>query len=119
MTKRFNITGTCFPDRHYMVDISDRVAQIKKMVDDNDYFCINRGRQYGKTTTLNQAARSLSKEYSVFFISFEGMAESQFESVESLAYTFLRRLRSGMTSETTETVSSPMYSQLQSMIENR
>lgn len=28
MAKRFNITGTCFPDRHHMVDISDRVAQI-------------------------------------------------------------------------------------------
>ena len=119
MAKRFNITGICLPDRHYMVDISDRVAQIKRMVDDNEYFCINRGRQYGKTTTLNQAARSLSKEYAVFFISFEGMAESQFESVESLAYTFLRRLRSEMASETTETVPNPMYSQLQSMIANR
>ena len=51
MTRRFNITGTCFPDHHYMVDISDRVAQIRRMVDDNTYFCINRGRQYGKTTT--------------------------------------------------------------------
>ena len=28
MAKRFNITGTCFPNRHHMVDISDRVAQI-------------------------------------------------------------------------------------------
>lgn len=33
-----------------MVDISDRVAEIKKMVDTGKYFTINRARQYGKTT---------------------------------------------------------------------
>ena len=90
MTRRFNITGTCFPDHHYMVDISDRVAQIRRMVDDNTYFCINRGRQYGKTTTLRMAAQTLSKDYSVISISFEGMSDAQFASFERLAYAFLR-----------------------------
>ena len=92
MAKRFNITGTCFPDRHYMVDIRDRVAKIKEMVDDNEYFCINRGRQYGKTTTLYQAAETLSKDYTVFSISFEGMSDAQFASIESLTYAFLKKL---------------------------
>ena len=32
--KKFNITGTCFPNKHYMVDLTSRVAQIKAMVDD-------------------------------------------------------------------------------------
>jgi hypothetical protein len=31
-----------------MVDITERVRQIRAMVDDGNYFCINRGRQYGK-----------------------------------------------------------------------
>lgn len=92
MTRRFNITGTCFPDHHYMVDISDRVAQIRRMVDDNTYFCINRGRQYGKTTTLRMAAQTLSKDYTVISISFEGMSDAQFASFERLAYAFLQRL---------------------------
>ena len=35
-----------------MVDISERVREIEKMVDDGEYFVINRARQYGKTTTL-------------------------------------------------------------------
>ena len=35
MTKEFKMTGTCFPNEHYMVDISERVAQIKRMVDKN------------------------------------------------------------------------------------
>ncbi|MBO4728190.1 MAG: hypothetical protein J5631_07215, partial [Spirochaetaceae bacterium] len=29
--KRFNTTGTCFADKHYMVNIDERVQQIKKM----------------------------------------------------------------------------------------
>lgn len=53
MEKRFNTTGACFPEQHYMVDITERLAAIKKMIDCGDYFVINRGRQYGKTTTLN------------------------------------------------------------------
>ena len=89
MAKRFNITGLCLPDRHYMVDISDRVAQIKRMVDDNAYFCINRGRQYGKTTTLNMLKRTLDHDYCVFLLSFEGLADSAFESLERLGAEFV------------------------------
>ena len=45
--KKFNITGKCIPELHYMVDISERIDRIKRMVDAGDYMCINRGRQYG------------------------------------------------------------------------
>ena len=93
MDKKFNITGTCFPDRHYMVDISDRVAVIKKMVDNNEYFCINRGRQYGKTTTLRWAARTLASDYLIFLLSFEGMDDSSFQSLNHLAFSFLNQIR--------------------------
>ena len=51
--KRFNTAGTCFPTEHYMVDIHERVQEIASMVERGDYFCINRGRQYGKTTTCS------------------------------------------------------------------
>ena len=52
MGRTFNVTGTCRPDRHYMVDLRDRVTKIRKMVDAGQYFSINRARQFGKTTTL-------------------------------------------------------------------
>ena len=52
MERYFNITGCCNPQEHYMVNLDSRLAQIKKMVDKGQYFCINRGRQYGKTTLL-------------------------------------------------------------------
>ena len=71
--KDFNVTGTCFPDQHYMLDISDRLAQIKAMVDKGNYFCINKGRQYGKTTTLSLSPNALADDYCVFSISFEGL----------------------------------------------
>ena len=50
--RRFNTTGLCVPSEHYMVDISARVARMRAMVDAGDYFCVNRARQYGKTTAL-------------------------------------------------------------------
>ncbi len=80
--KRFNTTGTCFPNKHYMVDLTERCGEIKKMVDNGDYFCINHGRQYGKTTTLNALKKYLSPEYAVFSISFESI-ESEFFSTDT------------------------------------
>ena len=49
----FNTEGLCRPEEHYMVQLDDRMEQIKTLfVDRKKYFVINRGRQYGKTTTL-------------------------------------------------------------------
>ena len=64
MNKRFNITGSCVPDQHYMVDITERLEKIKEMIDRGDYFVINRGRQYGKTTTLKALNNYLADEHS-------------------------------------------------------
>ena len=57
MSRTFNITADCKPSFHYMVDITDRLEQIKKMIDAGQYFTINRARQYGKTTTLRALAK--------------------------------------------------------------
>ncbi len=46
MRKRFNITGSCKPQKHYMVNLADRIKRIKEeYVDEGSYFVINRGRQ--------------------------------------------------------------------------
>ena len=50
--KIFNTTAVCFPDKHYMVDLTGRLVAIKTPVDHEKYFTINLARQYGKTTTL-------------------------------------------------------------------
>ena len=67
MRRRFNITGSCNPQRHYMVKLDDRLKRIKESyVDDGSYFVINRGRQYGKTTTLRDLEEYLKDDYVVF-----------------------------------------------------
>ena len=58
--KEFNTTGLCNPKKHYMVDISNKLDDIKKLVEKEKYFIINRPRQYGKTTTLFTLKRELS-----------------------------------------------------------
>lgn len=80
MSKTFNVNGICYPNEHYMVNIDSKLAQIKQLVDEKKYFVINRARQYGKTTTLNMLVKYLADKYTVFFISFEGLGETAFES---------------------------------------
>ena len=82
--KSFNTAGTCRPNEHYMVDITERLEIIRKMVSRGEYFCINRGRQYGKTTTLEALTEYLKKEYCVFSISFEGISDSCYAEEEKL-----------------------------------
>ena len=51
--KKFNITGLCIPQKHYMADISPKIDQIiTQYIENEEYFTINRARQYGKTTIL-------------------------------------------------------------------
>ena len=45
MRKRFNTTGSCNPEWHYMVDTSAKLAKIEEYIDDGLYFTINRARQ--------------------------------------------------------------------------
>ena len=69
--KKFNTTAVCIPSKHYMVDLSERVKEIRKLVDDGKYFAINRARQYGKTTTLAALDTALSTQYDVISIDFQ------------------------------------------------
>ena len=75
MSRTFNITADCKPSLHYMVDITDRLEQIKKMIDAGQYFTINRARQYGKTTTLRALAKYLAQDYVVVSLDFQLMSQ--------------------------------------------
>lgn len=88
MERKFNIDGVCYPDEHYMVDLTERIREIKTLIDDKKYFVINRARQYGKTTTIRMLTRYLSTEYVVFSISFEGIGNVVYED----EYTFCKRV---------------------------
>ena len=91
--KQFNTTAVCIPSKHYMVDLSERVKEIKKLVDDGKYFTINRARQYGKTTTITALTVALKNQYVVISTSFEGIGDAGFEDEASFVKEFCRLLR--------------------------
>ena len=92
MERTFNITGACNPREHYMVNLDSRLAEIKKMVDAGKYFVINRGRQYGKTTTLNALENYLSQDYIVVSMDFQFFDASDFENTETFVTAFAQEL---------------------------
>lgn len=90
--KRFNTTGLCNPEKHYMTDITDCLKQIKAMIDEGNYFCINRARQYGKTTTLSLLDKYLSNDYLVISLDFQDMDNDSFESGRIFTKAFIKML---------------------------
>ncbi|MCD7954318.1 MAG: AAA-like domain-containing protein [Lachnospiraceae bacterium] len=92
MAKTFNTEGYCDPDYNYMVDISDRLAQIKIMVDNGKYFTINRGRQYGKTTTLIALEDYLDSYYKVISLDFQMLSSECFSTEQSFVSSFSREI---------------------------
>ena len=80
--KKFNVTGVCVPEEHYMVDISAKLGQIEEMIEEGLYFTINRPRQYGKTTTMYLLTKMLESKYVVIDTSFEGAGDDMFKTEE-------------------------------------
>ena len=87
--KEFNTTGTCVPNRHYMVDTSEKLDRITRLIENENYFTINRSRQYGKTTTMVLLKNRLKDKYEVINISFEGIGDEPFSSNVIFAKTFV------------------------------
>lgn len=85
--KKFKTTGLCNPSKNYMVDITDRLNKIKVMIDNGDYFTINRARQFGKTTTLAALERYLKDEYVVLRLDFQAIGTADFADEESFVRT--------------------------------
>ncbi|MGL5615368.1 MAG: GxxExxY protein [Sarcina sp.] len=88
--RRFNTAGLCIPRKHYMVDISGKLDEIKKLVEEDFYFVINRPRQFGKTTTLSALSNRLKEKYTVIKLSFEGLGEEAFLDSKSFCNNLLR-----------------------------
>lgn len=75
-----------------MVDLTSRLAQIREMIDHGQYFTINRGRQYGKTTTLEALERYLSDEYIVVSLDFQFLSNDDFCNEFKFVKAFAREL---------------------------
>lgn len=95
MAKKFCTTGTCIPEKNYMVDLSNRIQQIiNQYIESGQYFTINRARQYGKTTLLYLLEKELRKQdYLVLSLSFEAADEVDKSSDNQIFLSFLGLLR--------------------------
>lgn len=89
--RTFNTTGVCNPEQHYMVDLAERLAQVRILVDAGNYFTINRARQFGKTTMLNALTGYLNHEYYVVSMDFQmQMSNAKFKNENSFALAFAK-----------------------------
>ena len=66
--RRFNTTGPCFPDEHYMLPALDRLPGIRELVASCNYFVIHAPRQTSKTTALKALVREINEKGDMFAI---------------------------------------------------
>lgn len=95
MRKKFTIIGWCNPAKHFMADVSNKFRQVMEMVENGEYFTINRPHQYGKTTMLWLLTERLSasRDWLVFSVSFEGLDNKIFSAAKIFSATFLEMLQ--------------------------
>ncbi len=121
MTKKFNVTGPCIPQKHYMTDTTECIGQIREMIDEGAYFTINRARQYGKTTMLTALERTLGEDYLVISLDFQdlGSAAYQNENTFSLAFlqVFFRELKRQYTQKTPDMIT--LMAEMQETLEKK
>jgi len=84
MTKFFNASGPCHPEKHYMIDIYERLKKIQKLIDNERYFILHAPRQTGKTSSMTQIAKHLNSEgkYIAVYINVES-AQAVRDDVEA------------------------------------
>ena len=112
MRKVFNVSAACRPDLHYMVSIGEKLQIIKKMVDQGQYFTINRARQYGKTTILHALENLLKKEYVVISLDFQMFSTADFRTEQDFMETFSTEIL------TMDTGRYPIPAQIKEQFEN-
>ena len=72
-----------------MVKLDSRLKQIKEnYVDYGSYFVINRGRQYGKTTTIRALEEYLKDDYIVLSLDFQELGTEEFADEPTFVRSF-------------------------------
>jgi hypothetical protein len=57
MKRRFNTTGPCKPELHYMVPAESRIPEAAGLVERMGYFVVHAPRQTGKTPPCSRSPR--------------------------------------------------------------
>jgi hypothetical protein len=94
--REFNDTGLCVPAMHYMADTRDKIDKVFHLVETGKYFTINRGRQYGKTTTIYLLRKRLPPDYICISITFQFSSDRMFEDEEGFSQELLTKIRTAL-----------------------
>ncbi len=73
MPRRFNTAGPNRPELHYTLDPEARLPELRRLIENQEYFVVHAPRQSGKTTSLDTLARKLTHEgrYTALHFSIE------------------------------------------------
>jgi hypothetical protein len=73
MPRWFNTAGPCNPADHYMLPASQRLPEVRPLIEQKSYFVVHAPRQVGKTTALLSLAQELTAEgrYVAVLVSME------------------------------------------------
>ncbi len=85
-----------------MVNIEDKLAAIRSMIDRGSYFVMNRARQYGKTTTLACLAKTLKNEYVVISLDFQKLSNTEFAEEKRFCVSFVKLLLKAVNNKQTQ-----------------
>lgn len=71
--RQFNTTGPNDPRKHYTLPVLKRIANMRDLIDGENYFVIHAPRQVGKTTAILTLAKELTEEgeYAAVVVSAE------------------------------------------------
>jgi len=79
-----------------MVNLQSRLEEIRQMIDDGEYFVINKARQYGKTTVLRSLAQYLKRDYQVLSLDFQNIESDEFANGNAFVHAFARETNKRM-----------------------
>ncbi len=96
MQRYFNTECACNPDRDYMVDITEKFLKTRRLIDNAKYFCINRARQFGKTTMLSTINKQLGDDYVVISISFERITKETWQDQSRFCKVFCSMIENAL-----------------------
>ncbi len=95
MKRKFNETGVCVSNMHYMADTSKQINEIfETLIEPGEYFSILGGRQFGKTTTISLLSKIIEPldDYLLIETSFEGIGDSIYKNEKTFSKGFLEIL---------------------------
>ena len=100
--KKFNITGPCVPEKHYMVDITNKIEKIKTLANKSAYLIIDKPPKSGKTTVLAAVEKIMRTSYKVISIDASRINPAYFESENIFCDEFIRLAVKSMQLKTPE-----------------